>query len=228
MRPSRAQAVVGVLLAVLGFAAVTQVRANEVDNTYASYREQDLIDLFNSLAGATERAQSELAQLERRRRDLESTSRRRGAALAQARQDLDTYGILAGVVPVSGPGIRVTITESSGPADIGALLDAVQELRTAGAEAMAFNGEVRLVAQSSFERGEGGILVDGVLLESPYVLDVIGEPNTLEGGLVFPSGPVIQLERDGATVEIERPATVTIDVVREGEQPRFAEADEPE
>ena len=63
-RPARAQVVVAILLAAVGFSAVTQVRANEVDNTYAGYREQDLIDVLNGLAGTTQRAESEIARLE--------------------------------------------------------------------------------------------------------------------------------------------------------------------
>ena len=38
------------------------------------------------------------------------------------------------------------------------MLDTVQELRTAGAEAMQFNGKVRVVAQTSFEDAAGGIV----------------------------------------------------------------------
>ena len=59
------------------------------------------------------------------------------------------------------------------------MLDTVQEMRDAFAEAMQFNGQVRVVAQTSFEDGPGGIYVDGTLLEPPYVLDVIGDPHTL-------------------------------------------------
>ena len=60
----------------LGFAAVTQVRANEVDNNYASYREQDLIDVLSTMTDASRRAQSELARLERTRQDLRSETGR--------------------------------------------------------------------------------------------------------------------------------------------------------
>ena len=42
--PTRRQLIVGLLLAVLGFAAVTQLRATERDETYAGYSEQALID----------------------------------------------------------------------------------------------------------------------------------------------------------------------------------------
>src|SRR5688572_5617192 len=181
LRPSRAQLVVAVLLAVVGFAGITQMRAYDVDDTYAGYREQDLIDVLNGLAGTSQRAQAEITRLEQARAELQSSTSAREAALEQARSRADTLDILAGTVPVTGPGIRVTITETDGPVDIDSLLDTIQELRGAGAEAMQFNGQVRVVADTSFEDGVGGIEVDGELLEPPYVLDVIGNPTTLSG-----------------------------------------------
>ena len=131
---------VAVLLAALGFAAVTQVRSNGDDNTYAGYREQDLIDLLSGLAGASERSESEISRLETTLADLQSSTRSREAALAQAQKEAETLNILAGLVAVSGPGVRITIDDPDGSVGIDLLLDAIQELRTAGAEAMQFNG----------------------------------------------------------------------------------------
>ena len=59
-RPSRGQAVVGVLLAVLGFAAVVQVRANDRDQNFVGARQSDLIALINTLSLATDRAEAEI------------------------------------------------------------------------------------------------------------------------------------------------------------------------
>ena len=75
-----------VLLALVGFAGVTQVRTNQVDDTYAGLREQDLIDILNGLAGTTQRAQAEIQRLEETRDDLQSDTSARQAALEQARQ----------------------------------------------------------------------------------------------------------------------------------------------
>lgn len=226
MKPSRGQAVVGVLLAVVGFAGITQVRANEVDDTYAGYREQDLIDVLNGLAGTSQRAQAEIDRLEATRRDLQSSTDARQAALAQAKERSDTLSILAGLVPVTGPGIRITITETDGPVDIDSLLDMIEELRTAGAEAMQVNGQVRIIAQSALEDAVGGIYIDDTLLSSPYVFDVIGEPHTLAGALSFPRGPIEQLKEDGAEVEVDELKSIDIESVREAVQPQYAQPDE--
>ncbi len=159
LRPTRGQVVVAVLLALLGYAGVTQVRFTQVDNTYAGLREQDLIDVLNGLAGTTQRAESEIARLQRTRDDLQSTTGAREAALAQAQQQADTLAILAGLVPVTGPGIRVTVTEETGTVDVQTMVDTIQELRTAGAEAIQVNGKVRVVADTAVEDAPGGLLV---------------------------------------------------------------------
>jgi uncharacterized protein YlxW (UPF0749 family) len=224
MRPSRAQVLVGVLLAGLGFAAVTQVRSNDLDNTYASYRQQDLIDLLNSLSGASQRAQREIARLERTRDELLTTTSRREAAVAAAEQAEDNLQILAGTVPVEGPGLRITVTEAEEEIDLDHVLDTVQELRTAQAEAMEFNDSVRVVASTSFSETVGGLAVDGVPLEPPYTLDVIGEPDLLSEALVFPLGPLDQLRSvDGATVEVDQLQRVEIDSVVDPEAPEYAQ-----
>jgi uncharacterized protein YlxW (UPF0749 family) len=215
--------VVGLLLAALGFAAVTQVRSNELDNTYASYREQDLVDVLSTLTDASQKAQSELARLESTRRDLRSDNDRRSAALAQAEQAASNLEILAGQVPVTGPGIRIVVTETEGSVGIDSLLDTIQELRTAGAEAMEFNGTVRIVAQSSFSDGVGGVLVDGSLLTSPYVIEVIGDSHTLAEAMAFRQGPTDQFEADGATVEVTELADVVIDSVRTAPRADYAQ-----
>lgn len=224
-RPSRGQAVVGVLLAVVGFGAVTQVRSTEVDDTYAGYREQDLIDVLSGLAGTTQRAETEIAGLESTRRDLQSSTDARAAALAQAKARSDTLSILAGLVPVTGPGVRITIKETTTPVDIDAMLDTVQELRAADAESIQINGQVRIVAQSSFEDGIGGISVDGTLLSAPYVIDVIGEPHTLSGALTFPRGPKSEFESDAATVEIQELKSLDIESTVDPKQPQYAQPD---
>lgn len=224
LRPSRRQVVVGLLLALVGFGAVTQVRANELDDTYAGLRQQDLIDTLNNLKNAESRADAEIARLEQNRTELETSTNRREVAIAQAEQLTDTLDILAGLVPVTGPGLRITIEETDQEIDIDTMLDTVQELRNAGAEAMEFNDTHRVVAQTSFEVGVGGILVDGQLVEPPYVIDVIGEPNTLErSGLRFPTGPLEQLSSEQAEVEVEVSEEIDISAVVEADEPKYAE-----
>lgn len=222
LTPTRRQVVVAVVLALVGYAVVVQVRANDVDSGYESLRQQDLIDVLNGLSGTTQRAQTEIRSLTRTRDDLRDDTSGRRAALEQARDEVDTLSILAGLVPVTGPGIRVTITEVDGTVRLSSVLDLVQELRTVGAEAIAVNGEVRVVAQTAFEDAAGGLEIDGELVESPYVVDVIGDPGVLAGAVDFTLGPRSQLENDGADVRVQQLGSLDIEAVRPGPQPDYA------
>lgn len=225
-QPSRRQVVVAVLLAVLGFAFVVQVRDTAANDTYSGLRENELIQVLDGLTGTAERARREVDRLEARRQELLDESTNRAAALDEAQKRVRTLNIVAGLVPVTGQGLRVTITESSDRVAVGSLLDTVQELRTAGAEAMEFNDSIRLGADSHFEDAVGGIELDGQLLEPPYVIDVIGDPHLLQTALAFSSGPIETLQsEDGATVDVEDLESVEITSVRESSRPEYAELD---
>jgi uncharacterized protein YlxW (UPF0749 family) len=224
-RPTRGQVVVALLLALVGFAGVTQVRSNQVDDTYAGLREQDLIDILDGLADTTQRAQSEIQRLESTRDDLQSDTSARQAALDQARNRAQVLSILAGTVPVSGPGVTITIKEVSGQVEVGPFIDMVQALRTAGAEAMQINHQVRVVAQTSFEDGTGGLLIDDQLLEAPFTVDVIGNPDNMVSALRFPDGPQDQFaEDDGAELTFSEVVSVTVETTRDPVEADFAQA----
>ncbi len=222
-RPNRTQLIVAVLLAVVGFAAVVQIRDQQTEDDYAGLREQDLIDILDGLSGTAERTQREIAELEQTRTDLLSDSRQRQAAIDQAQEQADALDVLAGTVPVTGPGIRLTITEVDGAVSVGSMLDTIQELRTVGAEAIQVNGRVRVVAQTAFEQSGTGLVIDGVPVEPPYVVDVIGASDVLVGAIEFGLGPRQQLEEDGAEIEIEKLASLDIESVRAPEQPEFSQ-----
>lgn len=227
-RPSRGQVVVAVLLALVGFAGVTQVRTNTVDDTYAGLREQDLIDVLNNLANTTQRAQTEIQRLEATRDDLLDDSAARQAALDEARKQVDVLSILAGTVPVTGPGVEVSIDEDAGAIQLTSFIDLVQALRTAGAEAMQVSGEggvsIRVVAQTSFEDAVGGLNVGGRLLEPPYTVEAIGSPDNLVAALRFPDGPEDQFTEDGAELTYRDRDEVRIDTVTTPARADFAGA----
>jgi len=214
-RPSRSQIIVAVLLAALGFAAAVQVRDSGGRGTYEGLRESELIEILDGLTGTAERARDEIARLEDTQSRLKSETSAQQAALEEAQQRARTLNIMAGYVKVTGPGLRITITPGADAVSVGALLDSVQELRTAGAEAIEFNDQVRVVAQSHFDSSNGVITLDGVTLEAPYVIEVIGDPHVLRTGMTFSGGPAETLELDdGANVEIEDVSAVDIESVR--------------
>jgi uncharacterized protein YlxW (UPF0749 family) len=106
--------------------------------------------------------------------------------------------IVNGLVAVSGPGIEVQV---SGPVSVVDLYDLTNELRNAGAEALALNG-LRLAAWSALTSDGQSVIVDGVAIPSPYYLQAIGEVNTLEAALLRPGGLVDLLNQVGKAISI--------------------------
>jgi len=221
--PSRGQAVVAVLVAVLAFAAVTQARLTGEDDTYAGLRQAELIQALNGLQAASRKAERDIDELEATRDRLSSNTQRRTTALEQARKEVRTLGVLAGTVPATGPGIRITVEDPQGDLSLNHLLDGIEELRNAGVEAIEINDRVRVIAQTSFEDDPDGIRVDGVLLKPPYVIDAIGNPDTLAGALEFQDGFADDVEADSGSVSIEKSDRIEVTVTRTPVRPRYAE-----
>jgi len=222
--PSRGQAVVGVLVGILAFAAVTQVRLAGKDDTYANLREAELIQALNGLQAASRKAERDISDLESTRDQLRSSTLRRTTALEQAQKEVQTLGVLAGTVPATGPGVTITVDDPKNELSLNHLLDGIEELRNAGVEAVEINDRVRVIAQTSFEEDPDGVRVDGVVLKPPYVIDAIGSPDTLAGALQFQDGFTDDVEADGGKVSIKKADRVGVSVTRTPVKPRYAEA----
>ena len=126
---------------------------------------------------------------------------------------------------MTGPGVRISIKEVNGQVRVEPFIDMVQALRSAGAEAIQINGEVRVVASTSFQDVDGGVLVDGRILAAPYVVDAIGGPEALAAALRFPNGPQEQFaEDDIADLTFDELTALDIEAVHEPVPPSVAEA----
>ncbi|WP_442813238.1 DUF881 domain-containing protein [Streptomyces sp. NBC_01244] len=220
-RVSRAQLIVAVLLFVLGLGLAIQVRSNSDSSALRGARQEDLVRILDELDGRTKRLEDEKQTLEDQRRELESSSNQAEEARKQTVEKERQLGILAGTVAAQGPGIVLKITDPKGQVLSDKLLDTLQELRAAGAEAIQING-VRIVADSYFSDEEDGVAIDGKKITQPYEFKVIGKPQDLEPALNIPGGVVQSLEKEQAVVGITRPAKIVVDALRAAKQPDYA------
>jgi len=187
LRATRAQAIVALLCGLLGFALVSQVHTHEANGGLAAARQDDLIGILNDLSARQDRLRTEIEGLETSRARLLTGSDQRQAALEEAQRRAQTLGIVAGTVAAQGPGIVLTIDDPGRTVGADVLLDATEELRDAGAEAMQI-GPVRIVASTYFTEGADGVSADGQLLAPPYRFLVIGDQRTLAAAMAIPGG----------------------------------------
>ncbi|WP_425574360.1 DUF881 domain-containing protein [Streptomyces javensis] len=220
-RLTRAQLIVALLLFGLGLGLAIQVRSTNENSVLRGARQEDLVRILDELDSRTQRLQDEKRRLENQRTELENSSDQAEEARKQTLQKEQQLGVLAGTVAAQGPGITITIDDSRGSVESDMLLDTVQELRAAGAEAIQI-GKVRVVAGTYFSDSGGAIRIDGRKVTRPYVVKVIGKPEDLEPALNIPGGVVQSLEKEQATVSVQREKKIVVDALRSAKRPDYA------
>lgn len=219
-RPTRANAYITVLAALLGFAMVAQVHETRTSGL-ENLRQADLVALLDGVNQQSLKLSKEADRLTRTKNQLESSGGDQ-AALKAATDRLRTLGILAGTLAATGPGIRMTIDDPKHVVQPSDVLNAVEELRDAGAEAIQLNS-VRIVADSYFGTASDGRLVaDGKPVNQPYVITVIGDPHTMSTAMAIPGGVVESLKQAGAKPSVKSAQRVDVTALRAASTPRYA------
>ena len=181
----------------LGVATVAQLRTQR--NLQKTWYDQDeQVVLLSELVDANQRLRSEIATLSAQQ--TASEAQRPGTVLEELVANLNRVRTLNGVAVVGGPGVEVVL---DGPLNALDLQDMLNELRNAGAEAIALNG-LRLLVDSAFGVGQGGELrVGDQVVLRPYRLQAIGDPQTMEAALLRRGGLLSLLERSYPALSVE-------------------------
>jgi uncharacterized protein YlxW (UPF0749 family) len=213
LHPGRGQIVAASILFIVGMAGVMQIRINADDDTYTTARREDLILLLDGLGAESRRLEGEIAELERTKTGLQSGADSQRLARENAEKRREELSILAGTAPAEGPGIRMRISDPNFRVSYGVLVNAVGELRDAGAEVIELNDSVRVVASTWFGTdATGDLLVDWNTITRPITIEAIGDSHSLEEGARFRGGIVSEIEgpKIGGQVSIEPLARVIV------------------
>ena len=204
------------LALALGFALVVQIRSTEAAEERTGATEEDLVRILDELDTREEALRSQLNEREQAVEELSGGRTQSGSALAEAQRRAEAIGVLNGTLPARGPGLRVVVQDREGAVTTAVLLDAIQELRGAGAEAIEVDG-VRVVASSYVGGTPGELTVDGTELEAPYEIVAIGPPTDLEVALNVSGGVVDDVARAGASATVTQSDELRVEsVVRDG------------
>ncbi len=219
-RATRAQIAAGVLCALLGFAVVVQVRQND-ESALSGLRQSELVRVLDETTERGDQLRREVSELRGERDRLASGSDGQAAAIDSLRRSAITQGILSGRLPAQGPGVQVTLLDPGRDLQPVTMLNMLEELRNAGAEAIQLNDR-RITASSAFTGTRGDVLLDGERLEPPYVWSAIGDPSTLSIALQIPGGAMATVRGTGATGTVEERDEVVVSAVRTLPDPAYA------
>lgn len=220
-RPTGMQFLVAVLIGGLAFAMTAQIGQDDATD-YTSVRGVELVELLKSIDAANERLGTQIDDLTKTRNDLLSSSQRSQNAEKQARQRSAQLAILAGSAGATGSGVVVTIEDPDEAVSASQLLDAIEELRDAGAEAIAINGTARVVAQTYFLDDEKSIRVGGREVKRPFVIEAIGDPDTMAEAVRFRGGLIDRVSNVGGKATVVERKRVTITALADVKSPEYA------
>jgi uncharacterized protein YlxW (UPF0749 family) len=177
-------------------------------------------ELHNTKA-EVESLRQQLGDLRSRVEDYERAMGEQGNLNEILETQLETVRTLAGLTEVEGPGIEIVLDDSKWELTHGNdpnlllvhdedILAVVSELKAAGAEAIAINGQ-RIMFNSEIRCGGPTININSVRYAPPYTIAAIGEPNTLFGFMSgAESGYLDLLEYYGLEVSVHQKEAITI------------------
>jgi uncharacterized protein YlxW (UPF0749 family) len=175
----------------LGLLAATQIRSQDVfSRSLQLETPSSLTTLIANLSERNNALRDEIFDLRIRVESAQDAVASGKGTLTEGEHQLAQLKVFAAQSAASGPGVSMKV---DGPFDERALSDLVNELRNAGAEAIAVN-EMRVGPRSFFTASAGAIAVDGRPLRGPWTVRAIGSPEVVYVALTRIGGIVGQFE----------------------------------
>ena len=186
----RERSLLGLASMLLGFLFIILLKANGVSGSQVTLQNTAVPNLIQmeqenqQLSSNNEKVQKELAKYTQGQ-----------SASTLANQQLQDAKMNAGLIGVTGPGLRITLDDSKRAAvgkedpmlflihegDIRGIFDA---LWNGGAEAIAVNGQ-RVTTNTEVFCSGSYIQINGTRQMPPYVIEAIGDTNILSGAFKF-------------------------------------------
>ncbi len=190
MRDTSGKITILAVCLIVGIMLSIQFRTSENYNTnFRTTRVDELAVKNSALTQEKESLSKELISLREKLTNVSSESQLN----ADLQEELRKSNMAAGLIPVHGPGIIVTLNDSprslqpgddpnAGLVHDDDILKIVNEMRASGAEAICVNNE-RITAMSEIRCAGTTILVNWNKIAPPFVIKVIGNQQLLESGI---------------------------------------------
>lgn len=181
---------------------IENMRESELSEKLASWKEK-----YEETSLKLEETNAKLQEYKQKREANEEASELLDRELAQAKA-------IVGLTDVRGNGVIITYTEDttteSGKIRDSDLIELVNELKLAGAEAISINDQ-RITNMSNIINvdidGKKFILIDKKRVTSPYTIKAIGDPKYLESALTTKTIGFVT-RHDNATLQRENNITI--------------------
>ncbi|KRQ86583.1 hypothetical protein ABG79_01566 [Caloramator mitchellensis] len=220
MKHRSSQVWIGIICIILGFMISYQFKYTKSPRyKYSSRQFENLVKEAEDLKKQRDELQKKLNETQARIEEIEKSVTSSSKIASQLKEEIDSLRFLSGLTDLEGPGIEITITPINDIANKQAsqvyykdIIDIVNELNSAGAEAISINDE-RYVGRTQIRQAGLSIKINDSKFNpgQPFVIKAIGDPSILEGAFKMPDS-VIELLRKlgGFDIKIVRSENIKI------------------
>ncbi|MGI8872575.1 MAG: DUF881 domain-containing protein [Candidatus Limnocylindria bacterium] len=211
MRRSFSQLSLFCVALLIGLLLVGQLRSQARPTEISSLPAQDLSTLIETLSARNRELRAGLADTQRQLQQYRQAQTEGQSLLSVSTQDLQRITAFAGTRGVQGQGLVIDV---AGMLDAVAVNDLINELRNAGAEAIAIDG-TRVTARSVAVQARSAIQIDGVPIGERFSIRAVGDPDGLLSALQRPGGTIAQLRQFiKATIDARQAAQIELPPTR--------------
>lgn len=180
----------GVMCFLLMFSIVLQIRTiKSASSPLVKLEAND--ELRDEVLKWKDKYDTTLKQLEKSEKKLNKVREKSVANDSESvtkQEEITNNNDVLGLTDVTGPGVIITIKSNQVDNQIKEDLDyIINELKNAGAESIELNGE-RIIFNSVIVCNENVIQVNGVTIQSPFIIQAIGDSKLIYNELMRPGG----------------------------------------
>jgi len=221
MRSKGAQISIALVCLLLGIMMSAQYRTTQYYNaSMVPQRAEDLASQINTVTGEKKALEQKAESLDEQLRNVKNNEQ----ALLDLKKELQEAKQAVGLVALEGKGIKIVLDDNPNSLEPGVnpnsylihdgdLLQVVNDLRVAGAEAISINDQ-RITAMSEIRCAGTLILVNQVSIGNPFIIKAIGNPEELYAAMRSKSGSLDLLNVSGLHTSIEKLDDVVIPAAR--------------
>lgn len=210
---------IALVCVVLGFMLSMQFKVQKQVTLADVSRVQRTEELAAQLQKAEEVRDSLQVELDELRGQLRNMASAQQEYQALAQQ-LEQAQVHAGLLPMEGPGVVVTLDDSNRPVTPGEnannfiihdedVLRVVNELLAARAEAISINGQ-RITSRTEIRCTGPVVTINGVRTAPPLLITAIGDPTELENALTMKGGVAESVRFWGIQLSVKKENTLSV------------------
>lgn len=211
-----------IVFLILGIVVTVQYKSTKYNKNILAVEGKSVQEIQAQLLREKENSEALSNQISEYQKKIDSYEKNVNVA-GILKEDIDKARLLAGLTDVKGKGVIININDSKTTNALKGivpnaqgyyvsdenLLELLNDLRAAGAEAISINDE-RIISTTEVRKAGNYIRINNKNTNSPFVVKAIGEPNILDNSLEIRNGIIEYLRLNKVDVSIEKNDNVSI------------------